>query len=307
MFISTSLIFVLSFCFSIIILYISSKYFFRHKKSKNYVLIKDYPAFIKLSKYLNSSKQIGVDTEHFHDSTYKGTLCLIQLHTPKYPFGIIIDLIVLEKEEKIDDKKKIYSELKSIFENKKIEKIFHSCYNDLRWISETINTNINNIFDTQYMDNYIETKSKNKDKLISQNKNLNILLKKYLNMKVSEKEKKKLQRSDWLSRPLSESQLNYAANDALYLIELRNKMYQILNDDKEFNKVKKEFNIDIKNKLAFRKSKKEEEFKEIAGSFINENMTVVTEKEYVKLAKDLFTDLLKKTDEFASQNNIKFY
>ncbi len=111
-------------------------------------------------------------------------------------------------------------------------------------------------------------------------------------MKVSEEEKKKLQKSDWLSRPLSEKQLNYAANDALYLIELRKKMYQVLNSDKEFNKVKKEFNIDIKNKLISRKNKKEEDFKDIAGNFIDENMTVVTENEYIKLAKELFTNLM---------------
>ena len=308
MFLSTSIIICSSIIFSFLLIYISFKYLFGQKKQKNYILIKDYQTFSKFSQDLNNSKQIGIDTEHFHDDTYKGSLCLIQLHIQKYPFAIIIDLIELKKEEKIADKNKIYSELKNIFENKKIEKIFHSCYNDLRWISETINTNINNIFDTQYMDNYIQTISKsqdrNKERLISQNKNLNNLLKKYLNMKVSEEEKKKLQKSDWLSRPLSEKQLNYAANDALYLIELRKKMYQVLNSDKEFNKVKKEFNIDIKNKLISRKNKKEEDFKDIAGNFIDENMTVVTENEYIKLAKELFTNLMEKTDEFASKNNI---
>ena len=289
---------------TILLLYISYKYIFNQKKKKNYVLITDYQSFINFSKDLNNSKQIGVDTEHFHDNTYKGSLCLIQMYIPKYSFGIIVDLIELRKEEKLEDKNKIYNELKKIFENKKIEKIFHSCYNDLRWISETINTNINNIFDTQYMDNYLEMINKNKSRLISKNNNLNILLKKYLNINISEKEKKKFQRSDWLSRPLSESQLNYAANDALYLIELRNKMYKILNNDKEFNKIKKNFNIDIKNKLVFRKNKKEEEFKDIAGNFIDENMTVLKENEYFKQSKDIFVGLMKKTDEFASKNNI---
>ena len=33
-------------------------------------------------------------------------------------------------------------------------------------------------------------------------------------------------------------------------------------------------------------------------------MTIITENEYIKLAKDLFIELLKKTDEFASENNI---
>ena len=286
---------------TLLLIYKSYKFFFSSKKSKNYILIKDYQTFSKFLQDLKNSKQIGVDTEHFQNNTYKGILCLIQFYIPKYPFAIIIDLIELLKEEKIEDKNKIYYELKNIFENKKIEKIFHSCYNDLRWISEAINTSIKNIFDTQYMDNYIESKRKNRQ--VSQNKNLNNLLKKYLNMKISEEEKKKLQRSDWFSRPLSEEQLIYAANDALYLIELRQKMYQIINNDKEFNKIKREFNFDMNNKLMTRKNKKEEDFKDIAGNYIDENMTVLMENEYIKLAKDIFFDLLKKADDFASKNN----
>ena len=286
---------------TLLLIYKSYKFFFSSKKSKNYILIKDYQTFSKFLQDLKNSKQIGVDTEHFQNNTYKGILCLIQFYIPKYPFAIIIDLIELLKEEKTEDKNKIYYELKNIFENKKIEKIFHSCYNDLRWISEAINTSIKNIFDTQYMDNYIESKRKNRQ--VSQNKNLNNLLKKYLNMKISEEEKKKLQRSDWFSRPLSEEQLIYAANDALYLIELRQKMYQIINNDKEFNKIKREFNFDMNNKLMTRKNKKEEDFKDIAGNCIDENMTVLMENEYIKLAKDIFFDLLKKTDDFASKNN----
>ena len=286
---------------TLLLIYKSYKFFFSSKKSKNYILIKDYQTFSKFLQDLKNSKQIGVDTEHFQNNTYKGILCLIQFYIPKYPFAIIIDLIELLKEEKTEDKNKIYYELKNIFENKKIEKIFHSCYNDLRWISEAINTSIKNIFDTQYMDNYIESKRKNRQ--VSQNKNLNNLLKKYLNMKISEEEKKKLQRSDWFSRPLSEEQLIYAANDALYLIELRQKMYQIINNDKEFNKIKREFNFDMNNKLISRKNKKEEDFKDIAGNYIDENMTVLMENEYIKLAKDIFFDLLKKTDDFASKNN----
>ena len=302
MIVTSLLILFFSIIFTFALFYVSYKIFFASNKPKNYILIKDYNSFSKYENDLKNSKLIGVDTEHFQDNSYKGILCLIQFHIEKYSFGIIIDLIELQKSEKIDDKKKIYSELKNIFENKKIEKIFHSCFNDLRWISEAINTKIINIFDTQYMDNYLESKKKNH--FVSQYKNLNNLLKKYLNINNSDIEKKKLQTSDWFSRPLTESQLNYAANDALHLIELRKIMYKILNDDKEFNKIKKEFDFDMRNKIENRKNKKDEDFKDIAGNFIDENMTVITENEYIKLAKDLFIELLKKTDEFASENNI---
>ena len=104
---------------TLLLIYKSYKFFFSSKKSKNYILIKDYQTFSKFLQDLKNSKQIGVDTEHFQNNTYKGILCLIQFYIPKYPFAIIIDLIELLKEEKTEDKNKIYYELKNIFENRK--------------------------------------------------------------------------------------------------------------------------------------------------------------------------------------------
>ena len=285
---------ILSLLITSILLYLSYKLLSK-SKSKNYIIIKDYKTFSKFSNDLKKAKQIGVDTEHFHDNTYKGILCLIQLHIAKYPFSIIVDLIELQKEPK--DKDKIYEELKNIFENKKIEKIFHSCYNDVKWIFEAINSQVINIFDTQLMDNYIESKYKKHN----QNKNLTNLLKKYLNINNSEESKKIYQKSDWFRRPLSYEQLTYAANDALYLIELRKKIVQSLNNEKEFSRAKKKINQQIKQKVEERK---DEEFKTIATDYINNNTTVISEYEYFELAKELFIDLMKRTDEFAAKNNL---
>ena len=294
---SFSLILTISVLISALLIYLSYKFFF-NPKTKNYIVIKDFQSFSKYIQDLNNSKQIGVDTEHFHDNTYKGILCLIQLHISKYNFSIIIDLIELEKKEKESDKNKIYNELKNIFENKKIEKIFHSCYNDIKWIYETIKCEVINIFDTQLMDNYIESKIK---KHYQQNKNLNNLLKKYLNIICSDESKKLFQKSDWLKRPLSNDQLTYAANDSLHLIELRKQMYKCMNSEKEFSKSKKEINKQIKSKIC---EKKDDEFKNIAVNYINDNMTVITENKYFESAKELFIDLMKKVDEFACKNNI---
>ena len=298
MLVFTLSIFVLfSFLLTILLIYVSYKFIFK-SKPKNYILIQDYANFSKFITDLKKSKQIGVDTEHYHNNTYKGILCLIQLYITKYPFSIIIDLIELQNKSKEEDKNKIYSELKNIFENKKIEKIFHSCYNDIKWIFEDINCEVVNIFDTQLMDNYIEINIKKQN---HQNKNLNNLLKKYLNINYSDKLKRLFQKSDWLKRPLSNDQLIYAANDALYLIELRNEMFKCINNEKIFSKAKKEINKQIKDKA---REKKDVQFKNIAVDYINNNMTVITENAYFELAKELFIDLMKKVDEFAFKNNI---
>ena len=126
-------------------------------------------------------------------------------------------------------------------------------------------------------------------------------MKKYLNIHKSDESKKLFQRSNWFKRPLSNDQLTYAANDALYLIELRNKIFKCINNEKEFSKAKKEINKQIKNKID---EKKEEVFKNIANDYITNNMTVITENEYFELAKELFIDLMKKVDEFGFKNNI---
>ena len=153
------IIFVLALILTMILIYLTYKFIFK-SKLKNYIIIKDYDSFSKYINDFKKAKQIGADTEYYHDNTYKGILCLIQLYITKYPFSFIIDLIELQNKSKENDKSKIYSELKNIFENKKIEKIFHSCYNDIKWIFEEINCDVINIFDTQLMDNYVENKLK---------------------------------------------------------------------------------------------------------------------------------------------------
>ena len=288
-------IIVVSFLITILLLYISYKYIFKYIR-RNYIVIKDYSTFSKYNNDLQKSKQIGVDTEHYNDNTYKGQLCLIQLYISKYPFSLIIDLIELQNNE--EDKIKIYDELKKIFQNKKIEKIFHSCHNDIKWIFETLNCDVINVFDTQLMDSHIETKIKNNK---HQNRSLNYLFKKYLNIHITDESKKLFQKSNWLKRPLTHAQLQYAANDALYLIELRKKMFQFVNNEKEFNEAKKVIYKQIKNKIE---EKKDEQIKQFAVDYMNNNMTVIKEDKYFELSKELFIDLMKKVDEFASKNNL---
>jgi cation-transporting P-type ATPase D len=47
------------------------------------------------------------------------------------------------------------------------------------------------------------------------------LWKKYCGFEFPRENKKRLQKSDWFQRPLTEEQLNYAALDCRYLVSLR--------------------------------------------------------------------------------------
>ena len=284
----------LIFSVTLSLILITYKYFFL-SKSKNYVLIIDYPSFEKFIPHLKKSKQIGVDTEFYHENTYKGILCLIQLYIEDFPFSIIIDLISLN--DKKSDKEKIFKILIEIFENKKIEKIFHACHNDIQWIFETLGCEVNNIFDTQLMHKFIDKYHSNK------NYNLNKLLSKYLNINFSDESKKFYQQSDWYNRPLSKEQLVYAANDALFLIKLRNKMSEKIG--KELDNIKNDNEINIKKKINEKNDETNgNKYDNIANDFLKENMTILNENTYYEFSKELFTDLLKQTDQFASENNM---
>ncbi|WCR53126.1 MAG: Ribonuclease D [Wolbachia endosymbiont of Ctenocephalides orientis wCori] len=157
-------------------------------------------------------KFIAVDTEFIRNSlTYYPQLSLIQISSGDKSF--IVDALA----PKID-----LSSIKKIILNQEITKVFHSCRQDieslLRVFSEGVPTPI---FDTQiaamfchYYHDFIGY-----SKVVEQYQGITL-------------DKIKAKNSDWLKRPLSEDQLDYAINDVKYLYDL----YQILFDKLEENK-----------------------------------------------------------------------
>ncbi len=258
----------------------------KKNKKKNYILIKTSNEFKIYFESLRNSKIIGVDTEYYSGKKYKGSLCLIQLFIEKFPFALIIDVISLSENSKLI----ISNLLKEILSNEKIEKVFHACYNDIEWIKEEFGIETYNIFDIQEM-HQIATHSN------SNLKNLVDLIKIYLNINMSIKEKKKFQTSNWYERPLSEEQLNYAANDSIFLIKLRNKIVEKINDKKKIEETKKKMQINLYNS-----SKKEKNLNK-ANKFLIDNMTKINTN-YFDYIKQLFSDLMNLTDEYAKENNI---
>ncbi len=86
-------------------------------------------------------------------------------------------------------------------------KIFHSCKEDVEAIYAWTNQEMVNIFDTQIANAFLDS-----DFSISYQS----LVEKELGINLDKKET----RSNWMRRPLSESQLKYAALDVEYLIHL---------------------------------------------------------------------------------------
>ncbi|QKX01205.1 ribonuclease D [Wolbachia endosymbiont of Dipetalonema caudispina] len=153
-------------------------------------------------------KFIAVDTEFIRNNlTYYPKLSLIQISYKEKSF--VIDVLAPE----ID-----LSFIKKVMLDREIIKVFHSCRQDIESLFTVFKCIPAPIFDTQvaamfchYYYDFISY-----SKVVEQYQG--ILLNKV-----------KAKNSDWLKRPLSKDQLDYAVSDVVHLYDL----YQILYDELE--------------------------------------------------------------------------
>jgi len=193
---------------------------------------------------INNISRIGLDTEYFKGSHYQGHLCLFQisyfLNSEKKIS--IIDLLKFEK-------KAIINNLEKILNNERIEKVIHACENDIEWIYEDYGIFVRNVFDTQEIFTIINENNKKVG--------LNHLLNNYFKLNLEKQTKKYFQTSNWEQRPLLKEQLDYAALDTLYLVDLRDKIYD-----------------EFKQKMITLKKKKKKKLLESANNTIADKLSL---------------------------------
>ncbi|WP_338762219.1 ribonuclease D [Bernardetia sp. ABR2-2B] len=167
-------------------------------KIPNPIYIKTFEELEKAALKWEKCPQIAIDTEFDDNNNYYGRhLCLVQIYDKDKIY--LIDTVKLEGNIK---------PLLSVLENPKIEKIFHSSSSDLIVVGDVCNCSIKNIQDTALMYRFL-LKSSN-----------DIGLQNLVEEKLDIELEKQEQVSDWAKRPLSKSQLIYAATDVIYLFEL---------------------------------------------------------------------------------------
>ena len=106
--------------------------------------------------------------------------------------------------------------LKSLLENEKIKKIFHFGRADLGFLKQHLSINVRNIFDTK-----IASKICRK---FTSNHGLKDLSKDLIGVKLE----KEMQTSDWGKEEYTKEQIQYAANDVLYLHKIKGELEKIL-------------------------------------------------------------------------------
>lgn len=143
---------------------------------------------------------VAIDTEFWWERTYYPVLSLVQLG---FPDGDVC-LIDAARTRNLDP-------LGTLLEDAATVKVLHDASHDLRILHRETGAVPQSVFDTQRAAGFIGIEST----LSLQN-----LLKRLLEIHVP----KTQTRSDWLRRPLSNAQLEYARDDVRYLVKARRKI-----------------------------------------------------------------------------------
>ena len=168
--------------------------------SKNFTLYKgDLPENLKFSEI------IAIDTETMELDFKRDRLCLVQISNGDNHAHLV---------QIIEGKK--YPNLIKLLKNDKIKKIFHFARFDIAAIQKNLNIYCENIYCTKIASKLTRT--------YTDKHGLKELCKELLNIDIS----KQQQSSDWGNTNLSDSQLKYAANDVLYLHDIKLKLDKLL-------------------------------------------------------------------------------
>ena len=157
------------------------------------------------SRFLQSiagADRVAVDTEGASFHRFVDRIYLLQLSTRDQ--SAIIDPLPIG----------VPRELGKLLEDPGVEVVFHDADYDLRLLRQDYGWRVRNIFDTRVAAQLLGIRAFG----------LAALLEKYFGLKLD----KKHQRADWSMRPLTPDMLEYAAQDTLHLLGLRDRLAEQL-------------------------------------------------------------------------------
>ena len=167
---------------------------------------------IDLPENLDLGNIVAVDAEFMGLNVKRDPLCLIQVSSGNSDAHIV----------QFDRKTYNAPNLIKLLTNKNITKIFHFGRADLGHIKHYLKVNVENILDTKIASKLARS--------YSDNHSLKTLIKEFINIDIS----KQFQSSDF-GGELTEKQLQYCANDVIYLHKIHSKLRQILVREKRLD------------------------------------------------------------------------
>lgn len=159
---------------------------------------------------------VALDTEFLREKTYYPKFCLLQIATPDW-VACVDPLVLTDLNELLDA---LYRPT--------LLKVFHSCRQDLEIFFQLRGSVPQPIFDTQLAAPLLG---------FQDNTGYAMLVSSFLNINLN----KAYTRTDWSIRPLSAEQINYAAEDVIYLAQIYQKIIKQLDDLGRLNWLKDDF------------------------------------------------------------------
>jgi ribonuclease D len=164
-----------------------------------------------------NARILALDTEGASFHRFVDRIYLLQLSTREQT--AIIDPLPVGKP----------AGLGALLEDPAVEIVFHDADYDLRLLHQDYGWNSRNIFDTRVAAQLLGVRAFG----------LAALLERYFGVKLD----KKHQRADWSMRPLPQGMLDYAAQDTIHLLELRDKLKAELERTGRWDWAREEFRL----------------------------------------------------------------
>ncbi|KAF3796773.1 RRP6-like 3 protein [Nymphaea thermarum] len=177
----------------------------------SYIWVQTKSELESLAKLLSEEKIFAVDTEQHRLHSFLGFTALMQISTLRKDY--LVDTIALHD---------VMNVLRPAFSNPCICKVFHGADNDVLWLQRDFRLYVVNLFDTK----------KACEVLSKPQKSLAYLLETYCGVTAN----KALQRADWRLRPLPEEMVQYACDDAHYLLYIAECLIKELREKSTVNK-----------------------------------------------------------------------
>lgn len=161
----------------------------------HFTVITDNTALLEICNLAQQQSAVALDTEFMRVSTYFPKLGLIQLYDGER-VSLIDPLAITD-----------FSPFVALLSNPKVLKILHSCSEDLLVFLQEFGQLPRPMIDTQIMARFLG---------LGTSAGLAKLAQQYLNVEID----KGATRTNWIKRPLSDIQLQYASGDVWYLLPL---------------------------------------------------------------------------------------
>lgn len=158
---------------------------------------------VKLCEQIKKEPWLALDTEFLREKTYYPKFCLLQIATPEWV--ACIDPIALPSLDILFE----------VLYSPSIVKVFHSCRQDLEIFYQLTGKLPEPIFDTQIAAPLLG---------FQENPGYAMLVSSLLNVNLN----KAHTRADWSKRPLIDAEIQYAADDVIYLCKIYQMMLQKL-------------------------------------------------------------------------------